>query len=94
MQLILRATRRTHHGPSRLVIDCDPSPVKTRRAPSRLRTDVRSLVSYGYGVQKYEHTHPGTRLSSTSFSSIGLFSFMQLVYFHQAFMRKNQYDGE
>ena len=58
MQLTLHATRRTHHGASRLVIDCEPGPAKTRRAPSRLCRYARSMVIYDYGMQDYEFTPP------------------------------------
>ncbi|CAM9601579.1 unnamed protein product [Sphacelaria rigidula] len=44
MQLTLHATRRAHHGTSRLVIECEPGPAKTCRAPCRLRRNARSMV--------------------------------------------------
>ena len=37
----------------RLVVDCEPGPAKTRRAPSRLCRDARSMVIYDYGMQDY-----------------------------------------
>ena len=50
MQLTLDATRRTHHVASRSVIECEPGPAKTRRAPSRFCRDARSMVIYDYGT--------------------------------------------
>ena len=32
-----------------------PGPAKTRRAPSRLCRDARSMVIYDYGMQDYEY---------------------------------------
>ena len=61
MQLTLHATRRTHHGASRLVIDCEPGPAK----PGVLRpgfVGTRGQWSYDYGMQDYEYTTPPTKV--------------------------------
>ena len=49
MQLGLRATRRTPHAASRLLLAISTWPVKTRRAPSRHCRDVWVLCSYDCG---------------------------------------------
>ena len=69
MQLTLHATRRTHYGASRLVVDCEPGPAKTRRAPSRLCRDARSMVIFDYGMQDIEYTPP-LRLARDAWSMV------------------------
>ena len=55
MKLTLHATRRTHHGASSLVIDCEPGPAK----PGVLRpgsVGMRGQRSYAFGTQDHEYT--------------------------------------
>lgn len=54
MQRILRATRQTHHEALRVVIDCEPGPVKPWHVPSRLFVGMRGLRSSDYGMRGYK----------------------------------------
>ena len=62
MQLTLHTTRRTHHGVSDLVVDCEAGPAKTRRARSRLCWNAGSMVLPLYGMQDHEYNTTGHTL--------------------------------
>ena len=74
MQLTLHATRRTHHGASRLVIEWLSAASLVRRKPGVLRpgfVGMRGLWSDDYAMHDHEYTPPRSCLLEVSLLGIG-----------------------